>query len=121
MMKNKVIRIIVISTIAILLSYMACDCSSHQKLSEISLRRQCHANMNTLCTDQASYRDANGEWAESVADLDEFAGRIWPLECPETREEYLIEKTDEGYRLSCPSGHGSIETGRRSWTEESDR
>ncbi len=77
--------------------------------------------MNTLCTNQASYRDANGEWAESVAVLDEFNGRIWPVVCPETREEYLMEKTDEGYRLSCPSGHGSIETGRRSWTEESDR
>ncbi|MCK4504606.1 MAG: hypothetical protein KAW14_03225 [Candidatus Aegiribacteria sp.] len=120
-MKNKVIWIIAISAIAVILSYIACDCNSRNKLSEISLKRQCHANMNTLCTDQASFRDANGEWAERVAELDEFAGRIWPLVCPESREEYLMEKTDEGYRLSCPSGHGSIETGRRSWTEESDR
>lgn len=120
-MKNKVIWIIVISTIAILLLYVAYDCSSHQKLSEISLRRQCHANMNTICTDQASFRDATGEWAESVTVLDEFAGRIWPLVCPESQEEYLMERTEKGYRLSCPSGHGSIETGRRSWTEESDR
>ena len=119
-MRNKVIQLLVLSTIAIILSYMACDCDSHQKISEISIRRQCHANMNTLCTDQASFRDATGEWAESVAALDEFAGRIWPLVCSESREEYLIERTDEGYRLLCPSGHGSIETGRRSWTEEND-
>lgn len=120
-MRKKVIGIIVISTISIILSFVACDCSSTQKLSEISLRRQCHANMNTICTDQVSFRDATGEWADSIEVLDESAGRIRPMVCPESREEYMMEKTDEGYRLSCPSGHGSIETGERSWTEESDR
>lgn len=120
-MKRKVIWIIAISAIAIILAYMLCERGSHTKISEISLKRQCHANMNTLCTDQASFRDANSEWAGSIDELDEFAGRIWPLVCPVTREEYLMEKTDEGYRLECPSGHGSIETGQRSWTEESDR
>ncbi len=121
MKNNRVIMIIGISAIAIILVFVVCECGSHQKISEISLRRQCHANMNTLCTDQASFRDANGEWAENITELDEFAGRIWPVVCPESGEEYLVEKTEEGYRLSCPSGHGSIETGRRSWTEESDR
>ena len=121
-MKNKkAIWIIVISAIAILLLYVVFECSGHKKISEISLKRQCHANMNTLCTDQASFRDAEGEWAGSITELDEFAGRIWPLQCPGTREEYIMEQTDEGYRLSCPSGHGSIETGQRSWTEASDR
>lgn len=120
-MRKRTIWIISISTLAILLVYLTIDCGSHQILSEISLRRQCHANLNTLCTDQASIRDATGEWAESIAEIDEFTGRIWPLVCPESREEYLMERIDGGYRLECPSGHGSIVTGRRSWTEVSNR
>ncbi len=120
-MRKKIIWIVAISAIALLLTYIACEFGGHQKLSEVSIRRQCHANMNTLCTNQASTKDATGEWAESIAEMDEFAGRIWPLVCPESREEYLMERKDDGYRLECPSGHGSIETGRRSWTEENDR
>ncbi len=72
--------------------------------------------MNTLCTDQARYFDAEGGWAARVEELDEFVGRVQPLTCPETREDYILELSDSGYVIKCPAGHGSIVTGTRSWT-----
>lgn len=72
--------------------------------------------MNILCTDQATYCDVNSKWAETIEQLDECAGRPQTLTCPESGEEYLLESSDSGYVISCPAGHGSIHTGRRSWT-----
>ena len=72
--------------------------------------------MNTLCTDQANYCDANSEWASDIEQLDQYARRTRSLTCPKSDEEYILELTDRGYVISCPDGHGSIETGRRSWT-----
>ena len=74
--------------------------------------------MNILCTDQANYCDTNGEWAATIEQLDEYTGRSQPLTCPESGEAYIIELSDSGYVISCPDGHGSINTGRRSWTGE---
>lgn len=72
--------------------------------------------MNTLCTDQANYCDANDEWASDIEQLNQYARRVRALTCPETGEEYILELSDCGYVISCPAEHGSIETGRRSWT-----
>lgn len=96
--------------------FSGCGGSDSESISDISKRRQCRANMNTLCTDQASYCDANGEWAPDMEQLNQFARRTRPLICPEIGEEYILELSDCGYVISCPAEHGSIETGRRSWT-----
>ena len=100
----------------IIISFSGCNGNDYESISEISKRRQCRANMNTLCTDQANYCDANGEWAQDLQHLDEYARRARPLTCPETGEEYILELSECGYKISCPAEHGSIETGRRSWT-----
>lgn len=102
---------------AMLLS--GCDGDS-QSLLEISRERQCRANMNTLCTDQANYRDAVGHWAATNEELDQYARRPRSLTCPVTEEPYIIELVDDGYVIRCPGGHGSIVTGRRSWTGGED-
>jgi len=96
----------------------ACDGEESESLSVISKRRSCRANLNTICTDQAQYRDAMGQWATSIDQLDQLSQRARPLTCPESGEEYLHEMNDSGYILTCPAGHGSIETGVRSWTGE---
>ncbi|OPL19502.1 MAG: hypothetical protein AVO35_10085 [Candidatus Aegiribacteria sp. MLS_C] len=83
---------------------------------EVSRERQCRANMNTLCTDQANYRDATGRWAGTNEELDRYARRTRPLTCPVSDEQYIIELRDDGYIVRCPCGHGSVDTGRRSWT-----
>jgi len=77
--------------------------------------------MNTLCTNQATFAIVHGNWAATTEELDETSGRIWPLSCPETGDSYINELRDSGdsYIISCPAGHGSIETGRRSWSEGS--
>jgi len=104
------------AVVIIIIGFSGCNGNDTESISEISKRRQCRANMNTLCTDQANYCDANGEWAHDGQLLDEYARRARPLTCPETGEEYILELSDCGYTISCPAGHGSIETGRRSWT-----
>jgi hypothetical protein len=109
-----ILRIILAVLLLTLLG--SCNGNASETLGEISIRRQCRANMNTLCTDQANYCDANGEWASDIDKLDEHARRANPLRCPETDEEYLMELTECGYIISCPAGHGSINTGRVSWT-----
>lgn len=119
-MKNKTVFLL-LSVTAVLMIFSSCEKRNGESLLEISIKRQCHANMNTLCTDQASYCDAEGNWAETIEELDEYFGRLWPLTCPENGEQYVIEITEDGYRIECPSGHGSINTGRRSWTESNDR
>lgn len=106
--------------IALLLS----SCSEEGgSILETSIIRQCRANMNALCTDQASFADVNGRWASSLGELDESSGRLWPLECPDAHEEYdiTISADSKDYFITCPAGHGSINTGTRSWCEESDR
>ena len=115
-------RIILISrkAAAALIIIILCGCGGNgsESLSEISKRRQCRAHMNTLCTDQASYCDAVGEWAQDLDQLNQFARRTRPLICPESGEEYILEVSNCGYVVSCPAGHGSIDTGRISWTGE---
>ena len=96
--------------------FSGCGGNGSESLQDISIRRQCRANLNTLCTDQASYCDAVGEWAPDIENLNQFARRTRPLTCPESGEGYILELSDYGYVVSCPAGHGSIETGRRSWT-----
>ena len=112
--KSLILRIVSASFVIIL--FTACSGSDSESLREISKRRTCRANMNILCTDQANYCDANGEWAETIEQLDESAGRLQTLKCPESGEEYLLEQSESGYVITCPAGHGSIDTGRRSWT-----
>ncbi len=102
--------------VLVIIIVSGCGENGSESLSDISKRRQCRANMNTLCTDQASYCDANGEWAPDIDQLNQFARRTRPLTCPESGEEYIIESSDCGYVVSCPAGHGSIDTGSRSWT-----
>lgn len=112
------IRIIKAAVYALLLILLTgCD-GAPAKLLEVSKERQCRANLNTLCTDQANYRDATGEWATEISKLDEYARRPIPLICPSSGEEYVLEEKNDGYILSCPAGHGSIDTGRRSWNEQ---
>ena len=105
--------------IALLLSSCTGEGGSILETSNI---RQCRANMNALCTDQATFADVNGRWATSPEELDESSGRLWPLECTVSHEEYTItvNHAADGYVISCPEGHGSIDTGRRSWCEGSD-
>lgn len=94
-----------------------CSRESSAELLNISKERQCRANMNTLCTDQANYRDAMGHWAGTNEELDRYARRPRSLTCPGTGEDYVIDlKEDGGYIITCPAGHGSIDTGSRSWT-----
>ena len=100
----------------ILIVFSGCDGNDSESISDISKRRQCRANMNTLCTDQASYCDANDEWAPDIEQLNQFARRTRSLTCPQSGDEYILELSDCGYVISCPADHGSIETGRRSWT-----
>lgn len=109
-----IFRIVAASFIIIM--FTACNGSNSETLRDISKRRTCRANMNNLCTDQATYCDVNGEWAATIEQLDECAGRLQALTCPESGEEYLLESSDSGYVISCPAGHGFIDTGRRSWT-----
>ncbi len=104
----------------VLITFSACSGSGSESIEEISIRRQCRANMNTICTEQASYCDATGEWASDMEQLDQYARRAGPLTCPVSREEYLLEQSDSGYVIICPAGHGSIDTGRRSWTGETE-
>lgn len=103
-------------TVMILIALCSCAGNGSESLDEISKRRQCRANLNTICTDQANYCDAEGEWATDIQQLDEYARRVNPLVCPQNGEEYLLEQSDCGYLILCPAGHGSIDTGRRSWT-----
>lgn len=112
---GKVLRFNVIAAL-VLVMLSGCNGNGYNDIREISTRRQCRANMNTLCTDQAKYRDTYGEWAVTIEQLDQDARRIGSLVCPENDEEYLLESSDSGYVLSCPAGHGSIDTGTRSWT-----
>lgn len=103
--------------LSLILMFGGCSRESSAELLNFSRERQCRANMNTLATDQANYRDAMGFWADSNEDLDRYARRPRPLTCPSTREEYTIELKEEGgYTIRCPGNHGSIDTGRRSWT-----
>lgn len=114
MNRNKLIS----AALAIVLTLsLSCSGEAAGKLMEISKKRQCRANLNTLCTDQANYRDATGEWATDISQLDEFARRTVSLTCPSCGEKYVLEEKNDGYILSCPAGHGSIDTGRRSWVE----
>jgi hypothetical protein len=115
-MNRKSLILRIVSASFIIIMFTACNSSNSDTLREISKRRTCRANMNIICTDQANYCDANGEWAETIEQLDEYAGRPQPLTCPESGEDYLLELLDSGYVISCPDGHGSINTGRRSWT-----
>jgi len=89
---------------------------------ELSRIRMCHANMNAICTEMACYRDKHGEWASSIQQLADSSSKSLPLVCPESGLGYRISSDGEGgYRLECPSGHGCVTTGRRSWCEGSGR
>ncbi|MCK5117804.1 MAG: hypothetical protein KAR44_14500 [Candidatus Aegiribacteria sp.] len=112
--KSLISRIAPIAFLTII--FCGCGGNGTESLSEISRRRQCRASLNTLCTDQATYCDANGDWAPNLDLLNHFARRTRPLTCPESGEEFILESSDYGYVLSCPAGHGSIDTGSRSWT-----
>ncbi len=104
------------ATALILIMFSGCSGNGSESINEISKRRQCRANLNTLCTDQANYCDAYGEWASDIEQLNQYARRTRSLTCPESGEEYILQESDSGYMITCPAGHGSIETGRRSWT-----
>lgn len=109
-----------LSLSAILMAVSCGDGAEGGNIHEISETRQCRANLNTLCTGMAVYRDQNGGWGSSPEQLDSISGRRWPLACPESGLDYIITTDDEGgYLIECPSGHGSISTGRRSWCEGS--
>lgn len=100
-----------------LLLLIACDSAEDSKsILEISIERECRANMNALATDQAMHRTNYGRWAVSIEELDIMIGRQWTLTCPETEEGYILTPLDDGYILTCPDGHGSVNTGKRSWT-----
>lgn len=115
-MNKKSITLRTAVSIIFLIAFSACNGSDSESINEISKRRQCRANMNTICTDQANFCDATGEWASDMEQLDEYARRPRSLTCPESGEGYILEQSDSGYVISCPAGHGSINTGRRSWT-----
>jgi len=107
-----------ISLSVILVAVSCGDGGEGGSIREISETRQCRAHMNTLCTEMAVYRDQNGEWAARTEQLDSFSGRTRPITCPGSGLDYIITIDDEGgYLVECPSGHGSISTGRRSWCE----
>lgn len=105
-----------IATALIVVAFSGCGGNGSESINEISKRRQCRANLNTLCTDQAKYCDETGEWSSDLEQLNQHARRLRPLTCPESGEDYLLELSDSGYIIRCPAGHGSIDTGRRSWT-----
>lgn len=109
--------IAVLLSLGLMLMFAGCSRESSAELLNISRERQCWANMSTLATDQANYRDALGHWAGSNEELDSYARRPRSLTCPAAGEEYTIELKEEGgYIIRCPGNHGSIDTGRRSWT-----
>jgi hypothetical protein len=114
-MNNKFFFLIVILALSAVFG-TGCNAEGHDNLVEISRERQCRANMNTLCTDMANIRDAIGYWIDDQDEIDEYARRSRPLVCPVTGEAYTIDLKEDGYVISCPCGHGSIDTGRRSWT-----
>lgn len=105
------------SAVFLLLLLIACDSPEDlRSIAEISIERECQANMNVLATDQAMHHTNYGRWAVSMEELNVMVGRLWMLTCPETGEEYILEPLDDGYSIMCPYGHGSVNTGRRSWT-----
>lgn len=108
-------RILIFPAVIALLSIAGCD-GENTSLLDVSRERQCRANMNTLATDQANYRDALGHWAATNRELDQYARRPRSLTCPVNEEQYIIEIKQDGYMIRCPGGHGSIDTGTRSWT-----
>lgn len=114
-------RLIAIALLFVIAQLLAgCDGEEPANLLEISRRRQCRANLNALATDQAMFRDTYGRWAAGQEELDQFVGRLRPLSCPVTGELYIYELKEDGYIISCPAGHGSIDTGGRCWTVEND-
>lgn|GEM_PF-581307 len=89
-------------------------CGDH--IREVARERTCRANMNTLATDQALFRTANGRWATSTGELDRVAGRSVTLLCPNDLQPYRISVEGDDYTIECPCGvHGSIRTGTPSW------
>jgi hypothetical protein len=100
------------AALAVLLLGAGCG----DQLREAARERQCRANLNTLSTDQAMFRNNHGRWATTVEDLDQLAGRTLPLMCPSCLEPYRLALAGDDYLLQCPSGeHGSIQTGTPSW------
>ena len=116
MINSKSIISRITAAASMLIIFSGCGGSGSGGINEISKIRQCRANMNTICTDQANYCDAYGEWATDIQQLDQYARRTGSLKCPESGEEYILQESDSGYVISCTAGHGSIDTGRRSWT-----
>ncbi len=107
---------------ALVISLLICACSGgeNSRLREIARTRQCRANMNILCTDQAVYHMLHGSWSLSITELDAEADRPVPLVCPADDQEYIMVADSAGYTISCPSGvHGSVATGQPSWHEGS--
>jgi len=100
-----------------MLLLIACDSTDDPRpILEISTERECRANMNALATDQAMHRTNYGRWAVSIDELDIMIGRQWSLSCPKSCDGYINEELEDGYILTCPNGHGSVNTGTRSWT-----
>ena len=105
------------------MSLLICACGSgeNSRLRDVARTRQCRANMNILCTDQAVYHMLHGNWCQSIAELDAEADRPVPLVCPLDDQEYVMAVDSTGYTIACPSGvHGSVNMGQPSWHEGSD-
>ncbi len=108
--------LVFILLVPLLILVSGCRGQRQDSLIDVSQKRQCWANMNILSTDMANYRDATGHWTDNMEELDQYARRTRPMTCPVTHEPYTIRLEEDGYVLSCPCGHGSVDTGRRSWT-----
>jgi hypothetical protein len=103
-----------------MLASAGCSSGRAEELSDRWKLNECHANMNTLATDQALFMLKNGRWTGSVAQLDSIGKRRQPLLCPSCGSEYSIDLYDGGYVIHCPvPEHGSIDTGVPSWGRES--
>ncbi len=88
---------------------------------EGTVTTSCRARLNHLGTAQACYHDLNGRWCDSLEELVATAGEAAESTCPRDGSGYVMELTGDGYRITCPNGHGYVRNGRGSWTGEEGR
>lgn len=91
-------------------------------LSEAATEAACRSNMSTLATALAMYKARNGEYPDSLRQLNGIteASASTPfhtLECPGCGERYRYSSDGDGFTLSCPADtpHGEVSDDTFTW------
>ena len=79
-------------------------------VSESAKKNACRANMRTITSQEAIYFATNNEYTDNLHDLG-----MEGITCPEGGSYRMIADGD-GFSITCPNGHGSIEDGIVSWS-----